>query len=289
MREEIFHPTNFNKLQAHVNAGSNLRVDIRSERLLHLHMNNSDLLASAPVGGTVLDVGCFDFTQMKQAAALNRSDLRHSGVDYCPPAAIPKGFDFRLADLDHDPIPFADDQFDVVLAIHIVEHLAQPVTFFGECLRVCKPGGRIFVSCPSERSLLLPGFPFDWDKFHSTSFFDDPTHLGRPFSPQSLWRLARYYGCQPVEACYEKSWKWRVLLPLLVPTALILRKAWILEYAIMGAVGWSSHIVVEKPKQLTGKPPFNYYIPSQRADDWLGRLVKKIFLARQAKKTSQPR
>ncbi len=246
-------------------------------------MNNLDLLASAPVGGSVLDVGCFGFTQMKQASTLNRLDLRHSGVDYSAPAVIPNGYDFRLADLNRDAIPFADDQFDVVVACHIIEHLTQPVTFFGECLRVCKPGGRIYVACPSERSLLLPGFPFDWDKFHSTSFFDDPTHVGRPFSPQSLWRLARYYGCQPLDAGHQKSWLSRLLLPLLVPMAFILRKAWIYEYVVTGAVGWASFIVVEKPKQLTGKPPFNYYIPSDRANDWLGRFLKKIILARQAK------
>jgi len=246
-------------------------------------MNNADLLTSAPVKGTVLDVGCFDFTQMKQAAGLNRPDLHHSGVDYSAPATIPEGFDFRLADLNKNPIPFADDQFDVVVASHIIEHLMQPVTFFGECLRVCKPGGRIYVACPSERSLMLRGFPFDWDKFHSTSFFDDPTHLGRPFSPQSLWRLARYYSCQPVEAGYQTSWTCRLLLPILIPLAIILRKGWIYEYALTGAVGWASYIV-EKPKNLTGNPPFNYYIPSNRANDWLGRLVKKIILGRQEKK-----
>ncbi len=239
-------------------------------------MDYSDLLVSAPKGGTVLDVGCFDFAQMKRAAALNRPDLRHSGVDYSAPKTIPTGYDFRLADLNKDPIPFADDQFDVVIASHVIVHLMQPVNFFGDCIRVTKPGGRIFVACPSERTLLLSGFPFAWDNFHSTSFFDDPTHLGRPFSPQSLWRLARYYGCQPLEAGHRRSWTLCFLSPILIPCALLIRSAWLYEYVKTSTVGWSSYIIVEKPKTITGMPPFNYYIPTNRTDDWLGRFLKKL-------------
>ena len=239
------------------------------------NMNTAELQASLPTNGTVLDVGCFGFQQMKLSTSIRRPDLRHSGVDYCEPAEIPVGFTFRQADLDKDKIPFPDDHFDLVVASHVMEHLTRPVDFFGECLRVCKPGGRLHLGTPSERSIFLPGFPFGWDKFHSSSFFDDPTHVGRPFSPQSLWRLALYYGCIPIKAEYQVSWTCRLLSPILVPLAIILRKGWLLEYVLWGAVGWASYIVVQKPVSMTGKPPFNYYIPADRADDWLGRGIKK--------------
>lgn len=225
-------------------------------------------------------MGCFGFGQMKLAASINRPDLRHFGVDYCQPPKIPAGFTFRLADLNKDTIPFPDDQFDLVIASHVIEHLVHPIDFFGECLRVCKPGARLYLGTPSERSLFLPGFPFAWDKFHSSSFFDDPTHLGRPFSPQSLWRLACYYGCTPIEANYEVSWACRLFSPIALPLALILRKGWLLEHVLWRAIGWASYIVVQKPESLSGKPPFNYYIPSDRADDWLGRSIKKILALR---------
>ena len=41
-------------------------------------------------------------------------------------------------------------------------------------------------------TLSCPDF-FKRDNFNCTSFFNNHTHLGRPFSPQSFWRLARYY------------------------------------------------------------------------------------------------
>jgi SAM-dependent methyltransferase len=239
-------------------------------------MNSATLLATLPSGGAVLDVGCFGFTQMKAATSVNRPDLRHSGVDYCEPPDVPTGYTFRRADLNKEPIPFPDDQFDLVVASHVIEHLREPVEFFGECLRVCKPGGRLFLATPSERALMLPGFPFAWDMFHSSSFFDDPTHLGRPFSPQSLWRLTRYYGCTPVKAAYEVTWLFRLVAPIVCPLAILLRSGWLLEYVLTGAVGWASFIIVEKPASMTSKPPFNYYIPANRTDDWLGKLIKRV-------------
>ena len=238
-------------------------------------MNEADLQSLAK-GATVLDVGCFGFGHMKRAASMNRLDLRHFGVDYCQPPEIPEGFTFRLADVNKDAIPFRDDQFDLVIASTIIEHLTRPVEFFGECLRVCKPGGRLFLSTASERSLWMSGFPFAWDKFHCSSFYDDPTHVGRPWSPQSLWRLARYYGCTPVECDYDVSWGCRLLSPVALPLALILRKGWLFEHILWKTVGWISYIVVEKPRSISGSPAFYYYIPSNRADDWLGRGIKRI-------------
>ena len=114
---------------------------------------------------------------MERARRLGLLRLKHFGIDYCDPAKIPEGFVFKKVDLNHQPIPFDDDQFDLVVASHVIEHLGKPLEFFAECARVCKPGGLIYFEAPSERSLLLPGMPFEHDKFFSTSFFDDPTHV----------------------------------------------------------------------------------------------------------------
>lgn len=236
-------------------------------------MDLKEIIKGLPNGASVLDVGCCGFTIVRIAHELGRDDIRHFGVDYCVPATIPAGFSFQKADLSFESIPFPDDAFDLVIANHIIEHVTKPIDFFGDCLRVCKPTGLFYLSCPSERALFLPGFMFQRDHFNSTSFFDDPTHLGRPFSPQSLWRLTRYYGAVPIKTGYHVSWLFRFLWPVLLPAAGILRISWLFESVVCGCVGWASYIVAQK--KSPGKPTFNYFYPETRYDDLLGRTLKK--------------
>jgi SAM-dependent methyltransferase len=239
-------------------------------------MNPKNLLLQAPRGGKVLDVGCLAFRVLKLAREAGRGDLQHHGVDYSDPSAVPEGFTYRRADLNKQPLPFPDDTFDLVVASHIIEHLDNPVGFFGECARVCRPGGRIYVACPSERSLWLPGFPFEHAKFYSLSFYDDPTHSRRPFSPQSLYRLACYWRCEVIKVGYEYQWRYRLLFPFVLPVALVLRIGWLLETITFLALGWASYAVVSKPQQLRGLPEFHYYIPEDRMDDWTARLARRL-------------
>src|SRR5437016_1881736 len=167
-------------------------------------------LRSCPEGGSVLDLGCLGFHQVSNAQALRRVSLKHFGVDRVVPySEIPPGFVFKRADLDCEPLPFGDDLFDLVVASHIIEHLRDPIGFVAECIRVCKPGGRLYLEAPSERATLLPSMPFGYELFCSLSYFDDPTHISRPWTPQALFRLARYYSCEPLEARHIVSWKHR--------------------------------------------------------------------------------
>src|SRR3954447_15954331 len=140
--------------------------------------------------GELLDVGCFGFNQVSLTRQLGLNDVL-------------EGFDYRRADLNAEPLPFEDDRFDVVVLAHVIEHIRDGARLFSECVRVTRPGGRLYVETPSERAVWLPGFPFKYDRFFSMSFFDDPTHVGRPWSPQSLHRLTRYLGCEPVQSGYR--------------------------------------------------------------------------------------
>jgi SAM-dependent methyltransferase len=66
-----------------------------------------------------------------------------------------------ICDLDHFPYPFADNSFDAVLAIHVIEHVADIIRAIEEFHRLVKPNGRIRIETP-----------------HYTDFssFCDPTH-----------------------------------------------------------------------------------------------------------------
>jgi len=216
-----------------------------------------------PKNGKVLDVGCFGFTQMKFAVSLGLSQIEHFGVDYNDYTEIPSGFTYKRADLNKEALPFENDQFDLVIASHVIEHLSNPVEFFGECIRICKPGGYVHFEAPSERSIFLPGMPFDHEKFCSLSFFDDPTHISRPWTPQAFYRLTKYYQCEPILTGYRVSWMHRIFFPVFLIHALITKNAFRLESIVWAAFGWACYLSLKKPLEIHGKPIFNYYIPKR--------------------------
>ncbi len=93
----------------------------------------------------ILDVGC---GANKTAGAI--------GLDNNPRTA---------ADVIHDlgdiPYPFPDNEFDIVVSNHVVEHVPDVMAFISELHRITRPGGRI--------KLLTPHYTNpDWA--------NDPTH-----------------------------------------------------------------------------------------------------------------
>lgn len=234
---------------------------------MHLReIKNTEILDNLFLGldptASILDVGCLNFCQYYTSQRLKLAKHKHSGVDYALPSeGIPPGYVFKNADLNITRIPFEDDSFDLVVASHIIEHIAKPVDFFGDCIRVCKPGGLVYIEAPSERSLLLPGMPFDHHKFLSTSFFDDPTHTFRPWSPQAFYRLTKYFHCEPIKTEYYYSLKVRLLFPMLIAYAALTRDSRRFQNWCWRAFGWACFIIIRKPKDIKGMPSFNYFIP----------------------------
>lgn len=65
-----------------------------------------------------------------------------------------------VADLDRR-LPFREDAFDEVHAVHVLEHVADLIATLGEIARVSRPGSRLFVAVPH---------------FSCVSAYQDPTH-----------------------------------------------------------------------------------------------------------------
>ncbi|MFO8059848.1 MAG: class I SAM-dependent methyltransferase [Bacillota bacterium] len=49
---------------------------------------------------------------------------------------------------DAGDMPFSDEFFDTIILNDTVEHLSEPVKVLRQCLRVLRPGGRVFINFP---------------------------------------------------------------------------------------------------------------------------------------------
>ncbi|MGI9036667.1 MAG: class I SAM-dependent methyltransferase [Pyrinomonadaceae bacterium] len=93
----------------------------------------------------ILDVGC---GTNKHEGAIGLDNNPRTGADV-------------IHDLGETPYPFPDNEFDLVVSNHVVEHIPDVMAFIAELYRVTKPGGRI--------KLLMPHYTNpDWA--------NDPTH-----------------------------------------------------------------------------------------------------------------
>ena len=64
-------------------------------------------------------------------------------------------------DLNLAPYPLKDDAFDLIVCLHVLEHVEKLVQAVGELHRLLRPGGVLFVEVPY---------------FSSVHFYADPTH-----------------------------------------------------------------------------------------------------------------
>jgi len=93
----------------------------------------------------MLDVGCSigDFT-LEMARKLGTSKVFGLDVkDYSP-----EGISFKVADLNEE-LPYEDNEFDVVTASQVIEHLQNTVGFLEEVHRILRPGGYAVISTPN--------------------------------------------------------------------------------------------------------------------------------------------
>lgn len=120
--------------------------------------DHADAWLNFPLG-RVLDYGCGkgDFLRRIADRAAERwgADIdpdvlaeaeRHAGINTRP---ISPG----------QPLPFADGEFDTVISMEVIEHVADERALLRECARVLAPGGRLLLTTPHKGLLtfLDPG------------------------------------------------------------------------------------------------------------------------------------
>jgi SAM-dependent methyltransferase len=132
-------------------------------------------LQSLPRHARVLDVGCGNDSPRRFKA--QRPDIWYIGLDihresgsqrFADEYVIVEPADFALT------IRRFACQLDAVVSSHNLEHCTAPHDVLEAMLRALRPGGRIYLSFPCEKSTSFPR------RRGTLNFFDDATHVVPP-------------------------------------------------------------------------------------------------------------
>jgi SAM-dependent methyltransferase len=99
----------------------------------------------------ILDAGCGTGLMLQELApfgTVEGVDISDEALQFCRKRGLDN---VRHADVTH--MPFPDEQFDVVTALDVLEHLDDDTAALREFRRVLKPGGRVFVFAPAHKWL----------------------------------------------------------------------------------------------------------------------------------------
>jgi SAM-dependent methyltransferase len=138
---------------------------------------------AAPGPRTVVEIGAGDGLWLGH----KRPDLRCIAIDNGNAFAndfARRGIAFHARDVTRDKLPLEPASADLVMMNHVIEHLPDPSLVLGECQRVLKPGGALYLRTPDIGRV---GF----------AFYDDPTHV-KPYTPVALEATVIRFGFAPL-------------------------------------------------------------------------------------------
>jgi len=110
------------------------------------------------------------------------------------------GIDANDMNFENDKFNFRDNQFDLVTAVSLIEHINNPKILLNETRRILNDNG-IFI-------LVTP----DWEHSYK-NFYDDPTHV-RPYTRKSISSLLKSFKFRdvlvvPWLVC-KPQWMWKI-------------------------------------------------------------------------------
>jgi SAM-dependent methyltransferase len=151
----------------------------------------------------ILDVGCGTGLNMRylgRYGGVTGADLSTEGLHYCRTRGHR-----RLVLTPLERLPFAEDTFDLVTALDIMEHLDDDLIGFEEIRRVLKPGGRVIV--------LVPAYRFLW------SLQDEVSHHRRRYIAPQLRKVMKRSGLTIERLTYANT----LLFPIVLGGRLALK------------------------------------------------------------------
>ena len=99
-----------------------------------------------------------------------------------------RGLNFIVRSDADEPIPFKSDAFSAVTCLDVLEHLENDSGLLEEMVRVCKPGGIIFIT--------VPAMPFLWSRH------DEALHHKRRYIKKQLLNQIAPFKCSVIKVSY---------------------------------------------------------------------------------------
>ncbi len=154
-----------------------------------------DQLLTPVPGASLLDVGCWDGENSKRwANRVQPSEIWGlEGNASAASTALKNGIRVQVFDLDSGIWPVADDQFDVVVANQVIEHVDRVDHFLREIRRVMKPNGYAVISTENLASwhnvfaLSLGWQPFSITNYSEHGSVGNPLALHRQGNNTGMW------------------------------------------------------------------------------------------------------
>ncbi|GFE49317.1 ubiquinone biosynthesis O-methyltransferase [Roseobacter cerasinus] len=177
-----------------------------------------DLKADAPFNGLrILDIGCGGGLLSEPMARLGAevvgADAAERNIPVAQIHAEQSGLTIDYRHTTAEDMAEAGEQFDVVLNMEVVEHVASPIDYLTACRKLLKPGGLHICSTlnrnPKSYMMAIIGAE------HVMRWLPKGTHEWSKFiTPDELYDLLRDAGLDPVDrkgfVFNPLSWSWRL-------------------------------------------------------------------------------
>lgn len=177
-----------------------------------------DLTAEAPFAGLrLLDIGCggglLSEPMARLGATVVGADAAPRNIPVAQSHAEQSGLDIDYRHTTAEALAAAGEQFDVVLNMEVVEHVASPLDYLTACRQLLKPGGLMICSTLNRnaKSFMMAIVGAEW----VMRWLPKGTHDWAKFiTPDELYGLLRQAGLDPVDrqgmVFNPLGWSWSI-------------------------------------------------------------------------------
>ena len=158
-----------------------------------VHSGAHRLLSQLP-RGTLADLGA---GQGALSVWASDAGFQTTAIDFNKGNFVADAINFVQADLNR-PLPIADESFDVVAALEVIEHLENSYALLREITRILKPGGYAVVSTPNESNLAARL------SYLVSGFYSDAAYVMRVPGPGDFYNP--HVNCLPLPTL-EYAWR----------------------------------------------------------------------------------
>jgi len=163
-----------------------------------------DTLVKLPFNAKILELGCGPAYMWKACADriptdwdITLSDLSSGMLDAAWRNLVVIGRAFTYKEIDAQAIPFEDENFDAVIANHMLYHVPDRAKAIAEVKRVLKPGGHLIAATGGEKHMheIIDRFrqvhvDYIWESFSVEFTLENGMDQLKPYFSQIV--LSRY-------------------------------------------------------------------------------------------------